>query len=59
MARWTGGPMLQADRRGLIVLRRDLRIWAAEAPDLFSPAPLFDRLIAEGRPLAADAARAA
>ncbi|MEZ5754299.1 MAG: enoyl-CoA hydratase-related protein [Paracoccaceae bacterium] len=59
MARWTGGPMLQADRRGLIVLRRDLRVWAAEAPDLFSPAPLFDRLIAEGRPLAADAARAA
>lgn len=49
VARWTGGPMHQADRRGLLVLRRDLRIWAAEAPGLFSPAPLLDRLIAEGR----------
>jgi hypothetical protein len=40
--------MHQADQRGLMVLRRDLRLWAHEAPALFSPAPLFDRLIAEG-----------
>lgn len=53
VARWTGGPMHQADQRGLIVLRRDLRLWAHEAPGLFTPAPLFDRLIAEGRPISA------
>ncbi len=52
VARWTGGPMHQADQRGLIVLRRDLRLWAHEAPGLFTPAPLFDRLIAEGRGIA-------
>lgn len=49
VARWTGGPMHQANLRGLIVLRRDLRVWAEEAPGLFAPAPLLDRLIAEGR----------
>lgn len=49
VARWTGGPMHQADQRGLIILRRDLRVWAEEAPDLFTPAPVLDRLIAEGR----------
>lgn len=49
VARWTGGPMHQADRRGLMVLRRDLRVWAAEAPDLFTPSDLFDRWIGDGR----------
>ena len=53
VARWTGGPMHQADRRGLLVLRRDLKIWAAEAPALYAPAPLLDRLIGEGRGFAA------
>jgi len=51
VARWTGGPMHQADQRGLMVLRRDLRLWAHEAPALFTPSPLFDRLITEGRGL--------
>lgn len=50
--RWQGGPMHQADRRGLMVLRADLRAWGAEAA-LWSPAPLIDRLIREGRPFAA------
>jgi 3-hydroxyacyl-CoA dehydrogenase len=49
VARWTGGPMHQADRRGLMVLRRDLRVWSTESADLWAPAPLFDKLIAEGR----------
>ena len=49
VARWTGGPMHQADQRGLMVLRRDLRLWSHEAPGLFAPAPLFDRLISEGK----------
>jgi 3-hydroxyacyl-CoA dehydrogenase len=46
-----GGPMHQADRRGLMVLRRDLRAWGAEAA-LWSPAPLIDRLIRDGQSLA-------
>lgn len=49
VARWTGGPMHWADQRGLMVLRRDLRVWAEEAPALFAPAALIDRLISEGR----------
>jgi 3-hydroxyacyl-CoA dehydrogenase len=53
VARWTGGPMHQADRRGLLVLRRDLKVWAAEAPALYAPAAILDRLIGEGRSFAA------
>lgn len=49
--RWRGGPMHQADRRGLMVLRADLRAWGAEAA-LWSPAPLIDRLIRDGRDFA-------
>jgi len=44
--------MHHAARRGLMVLRRDLRVWAAEDAALWSPHPLIDRLIAEGRRLA-------
>lgn len=50
--RWQGGPMHQADRRGLMVLRHDLRAWGAEAA-LWSPAPLVDRLIRDGKGFAA------
>ena len=50
--RWRGGPMHQADLRGLMALRADLRAWGAEA-ELWTPAPLIDRLIAEGRGFAA------
>lgn len=49
VARWTGGPMHQADQRGLMVVRRDLRVWAADAPRLYAPSPLFDRWIGDGR----------
>ncbi|MCX7289045.1 MAG: enoyl-CoA hydratase-related protein [Rhodobacterales bacterium] len=49
--RWQGGPMHQADRRGLMLLRRDLRLWA-EADPLWEPAPLLDRLIGDGQRLA-------
>ena len=49
--RWQGGPMHQADRRGLMVLRHDLRTWGAEAT-LWSPAPMIDRLIREGQTFA-------
>lgn len=46
-----GGPMHLADVRGLLVLRRNLRIWATEN-SVWAPDPLFDHLIAEGRNLA-------
>lgn len=46
-ARWRGGPMHLADRRGLLVLRHDLRLWADEDP-VWTPAPLLDRLIQDG-----------
>jgi 3-hydroxyacyl-CoA dehydrogenase len=49
--RMMGGPMHLADIRGLIVLRRNLRIWA-EVDTLWSPDPLFDRLIGDGRSFA-------
>lgn len=51
--RWQGGPMFQADKRGLLVLRADLRKRAEAAPQIYAPDPLFDRLIADGRDLAA------
>ena len=46
--RWQGGPMFQADKRGLLVLRADLRRRAEVTPQIYTPDPLFDRLIAEG-----------
>lgn len=49
MARRTGGPMHQANRRGLLLLRRDLRLWEQENPALWSPAPLVETLAADGR----------
>lgn len=46
--RWQGGPMFQADRRGLLVLRADLRHRAETAPQIYEPDALFDDLIADG-----------
>lgn len=43
-----GGPMHQADLRGLMVLRRNLRLWAVQ-DSVWAPDPLFDSLIADGR----------
>ncbi len=50
LPRWEGGPMYQADQRGLLVLRSSLRL-RADRPG-FAPAPLLDQLIAEGRTFA-------
>lgn len=47
--RWLGGPLYFADRRGLLVVRADLRKLAASAPHLFTPDPSFEALIAKGR----------
>lgn len=51
--RWQGGPLFQADKRGLLVLRADLRKRAETAPQIYAPDALFDRLIADGRDFAA------
>lgn len=50
--RWGGGPMLWAQRRGLMVLRDDLNRLALDAPDVWEPAPLLDDLIRQGISLA-------
>jgi 3-hydroxyacyl-CoA dehydrogenase len=50
--RWEGGPMFWAARRGLIVLRADIRRWGETAPDHWQVAPLIDELIRTGRSLA-------
>ena len=51
--RWMGGPMFQADQRGLLVLRQDMRHRAMTAPDgapsVFAPVALFDDLIRQGQ----------
>ena len=51
--RWQGGPMFQADKRGLLVLRADLKRRAEVAPQIYAPDPLIDRLIADGSNFAA------
>ena len=50
--RWEGGPMFQADRIGAMALRADLRQRAAAHPQLFTPAPVFDLLLADGQTFA-------
>ena len=49
--RWIGGPMYQADQRGLLVVRRDL-IALAEHAAVFLPPELIDRMIADGQSFA-------
>ncbi|MDP4033084.1 MAG: 3-hydroxyacyl-CoA dehydrogenase family protein, partial [Pseudorhodobacter sp.] len=44
----SGGPMHQADQRGLMILRRDLRLWGAEA-EVWKPVPALDALVSVGR----------
>ena len=51
--RWQGGPLFQADKRGLLVLRADLKRRAETAPQIYAPDALFDRLIADGLDFAA------
>lgn len=50
--RWEGGPMFQADRIGAMALRADLRHRAVAHPQLFTPAPVFDLLLADGQSFA-------
>lgn len=46
--RLRGGPLYQADRRGLMILRRDLMLWAAEG-EMWKPVPALDALVSVGR----------
>lgn len=46
--RWEGGPMYWADQRGLLILRRDLELWAPEAPEIWAIAPVLADLAARG-----------
>jgi 3-hydroxyacyl-CoA dehydrogenase len=47
---WRGGPMHWADRLGLKVIRDRLSEWSRNSADAsLAPAPLLDRLAAEGR----------
>lgn len=46
-----GGPMHQAARRGLLLLRQDLRHWARD-DRIWACPPMLDRLISDGRSLA-------
>ncbi|NPD15710.1 enoyl-CoA hydratase/isomerase family protein [Xinfangfangia sp. D13-10-4-6] len=45
--RWQGGPMHQADRRGPMVLRSDLRRWQGDDA-IWQPNPVLDRLVSKG-----------
>ncbi|MDP2081536.1 MAG: enoyl-CoA hydratase-related protein [Pseudotabrizicola sp.] len=44
----SGGPLYQAEQRGLMILRRDLRLWAEEA-EVWKPVPALDALVSTGR----------
>ncbi len=47
--RWRGGPMMAADLRGLVTVESELKSWIKEAPEFWTPAPLWDELIKNGR----------
>lgn len=51
--RWEGGPMFAADQLGTMALRARLRHLAETSPQVFTPAPILDQLISEGRNFAA------
>lgn len=47
MPREMGGPMYMAQLRGLLIVRRDLAVWAGDDA-VWAPVALFDDLIAKG-----------
>jgi len=48
----TGGPMFWADKQGLDQILRDITAFRAEYGDFWTPAPLLERLVGEGRTFA-------
>lgn len=47
--RWRGGPIKYADMRGLDSILADIRTFAETDDHFWSPAPLLEKLVAEGR----------
>ncbi len=47
--RWRGGPMKWADMQGLPKVLADIREFAKEDAQFWQPAPLLEKLVAEGR----------
>ena len=47
--RWRGGPMHYADHVGLDKILNDIKEFAKEDPRFWAPAPLLEKLVAEGR----------
>ncbi|SDC43571.1 3-hydroxyacyl-CoA dehydrogenase NAD-binding domain-containing protein [Ruegeria marina] len=47
--RYRGGPLKWADLQGLPQLLADIKRWAAEDAYFWQPAPLLEKLVAEGR----------
>ena len=49
----TGGPMFWAEKHGLSNVLADIRKFEAEYGDAWKPAPLLERMVAEGKGFAA------
>lgn len=47
--RWRGGPMHYADAQGLEAVLADIRSFAKQDDHFWTPAPLLEQLVAEGR----------
>jgi len=47
--RYRGGPLKWADLQGLPGILDDIRAWSAEDDYFWQPAPLLEKLVAEGR----------
>ena len=50
--RWRGGPMHYADTVGLDTILADIRRFAETDDHFWTPAPLLERLVVEGRSFA-------
>ncbi|MEM8730614.1 MAG: 3-hydroxyacyl-CoA dehydrogenase family protein, partial [Pseudomonadota bacterium] len=47
--RYRGGPLKWADMEGLPGLLSDIQTWAQDDPYFWQPAPLLEKLVAEGK----------
>ena len=47
--RYFGGPLMWADIVGLEGMLNDIKAYGADDPDFWAPAPLLEKLVAEGR----------
>lgn len=46
--RWEGGPMLWADRFGILQLKKAVQDYAPQAPEFWQPAPNLDAMVVNG-----------